>query len=136
MYEEILDDKAEKEMNEQFKNVLDPIENSYKNYVDESRKELEKKIKGIEDGTIKSIEIISIFSAVIALLISNIMGITNLAAITLRTILIMNMSIVLSILFLLTFVRLLIKEKDNKKSFLMSLIIMGIFVLVSVVLVA
>lgn len=133
---EIYSDERDKELEQNLADALSPIETEYKKYVDESKSELEKKIADIEGGTIKSIEIISVFTAIIGLFISNILGIANIGEFSLKLFLIINVSTVISIFFLVYFVRLLVKEKNEKKFAWKTFLVLAIFLIISMILIA
>lgn len=134
--EEIYKEEDKKEIEQNLADAFAPIETEYKQYVDESKKELEKKIAAIENGTIKSIEIISVFTAIIGLFISNVVGIVNEGTLSVKLLVVINISIVTSIFCLICFVRLLVKEKNEKYFMWKTLIIFALFLLVSMILIA
>lgn len=135
IYNEIISDErsqaAAKSLNDAFK----PIESNYRDYVDKSKLELERKITSIENSTLKSIEIISIFTAVITLILSNAIGALNISKYGIKTYFAINLAVVLSVFFLLLFTRLLIKENSNKKSLLIAFAIIIVFVISMVILI-
>lgn len=136
IYDAILQEECEKHLIEELEQDFLGIEQEYKKYVDDSKKELEAKIKGIEDGTVKSIEVISIFTAVISLFLSNIIGVMNYAEFGIKAILIMNASVVVCVFFLLLFTRLLISNQKNFRFFITSVLVLIVFLGITAILVA
>lgn len=134
--DEIYTEEQDKEFEQNLSDALAPIETEYKKYVDESKSELEKKIATIENGTIKSIEIISVFTAIIGLFISNVVGIVNVGTFSVKLLVVINVSIVTSIFCLICFVRLLVKEKNEKSFMWKTLAIFALFLLISMILIA
>lgn len=135
IYNQILDEEADEKAKKSMEEIFSPIEKSYKEYVDKSKSELEKKINNIEDSTVKSIEIISIFSAIITLLLTNIIGVINLSKFGIKSLLLVNMSVVISIFFLLLFTRLLIREKEKKYSLGIAIGLVALFVVIFLMLI-
>lgn len=134
--DEIFKEEKDNEIKQNFANAFEPIETEYKRYVDETKSELEKKIATIENGTIKSIEIISVFTAIIGLFISNVVGIVNVGTFSVKLLVVINVSIVTSIFCLICFVRLLVKEKNEKSFIWKTIIIFAMFLVVSMILIA
>jgi hypothetical protein len=135
IYSQILDEEADEKAKKSIEKAFSPIEKSYKKYVDKSKSELEKKINNIEDSTVKSIEIISIFSAIITLLLTNIIGVINLSKFGIKSLLLVNMSVVISIFFLLLFTRLLIREREKKHSLAIAIGLVALFIIMFLVLI-
>ena len=63
---------------------------------------------------------------------SNIVGVLNFSKFDITGIMVINISIVISIFFLLTFTRLLIREKEDKKSLGKAIVLVIIFILISI----
>lgn len=132
LYREIMGDREEKQfvsqLGESLKEALDESAKEYIDYVDETKNNLEKRLKDIENSTIKSIEIISVFAAIISLLVVNMNSIATFAEKGLSSILLVNTSTIVCIFFLLLFTRVIICGKGAWKELIKWFLVMIVFV--------
>lgn len=139
LYNEILNDMEEKKIvsgfEESFNAAVDENVQKYQLYVEETKSKLEKRLEEIENGTIKSIEVISVFVAVMSLLVINMGSISTLAERGVCTILLVNVSTVVCIFFLLLFIKIIICGKNFWQDILKSIVIMTILIIISLFLI-
>ena len=140
LYQEILDDMRGKKAFEDLGNSLQSAINEgvdeYKSYVDKTKDELEKRLKDVENSTIKSIEIISVFAAIISLLVVNMSSIATFAEKGLSSVLLINTSTIVCIFFLLLFTRVIVCEKGGWKEIIKWIFLVAIFLFLMVFLIA
>lgn len=109
----------EKEFSEAFlqsvHKAIDPDIIKIKNTASETERKLREIEKQMEQGTIKNIEILSIFIAIITLFLSNVFGASNYVSFGLRGILAINISTLISIEFLLSITEIFIVKKPLPK---------------------
>ena len=140
LYREILDDLQTEQITSQLENsfqeVIDQSVQEYKSYVEETKSSLEKRVNDIENSTIKSIEIISVFAAIIALLIVNMSSIATFAEKGLGVILLINTSTIVCIFFLLLFTKVIVCGKNDWKEILKWIFLILIFIAAMLFLIA
>lgn len=140
LYQEILYDIREKEISEDlgnsFQSAIDEGVKEYKSYVDKTKVELEKRLKDVENSTIKNIEIISVFAAIISLLVVNMSSIATFAEKGLHSVLLINTSTIVCIFFLLLFTRVIVCGKGGWKEIVKWIFLVAIFLLLMVFLIA
>lgn len=140
LYQEILDDMRGKKAFENLGNSLQSAINEgvdeYKSYVDKTKDELEKRLKDVENSTIKSIEIISVFAAIISLLVVNMSSIATFAEKGLSSVLLINTSTIVCIFFLLLFTRVIVCGKGGWKEIIKWIFLVAIFLFLMIFLIA
>lgn len=140
LYQEVLNDIQEKkafdDLENSFQYAINEGVDKYKAYVDKTKDELDKRLKDVENSTIKSIEIISVFAAIISLLVVNMSSIATFAEEGLSSVLIINMSTIVCIFFLLLFTRVIICGKGGWKEILKWILLVTIFLLFMLLLIA
>lgn len=70
--------------------------------------------KNLDDSIIKNIQVLSIFAGIIAILFSNIIAIKDLGSNGIKTIVILNLSIISALFFMIVLIRLIIINRDKK----------------------
>lgn len=143
-YGRLLKEKQELEESEQFNKdfeksfidsvheTLDPDIEKIKKIAQETEKKLSQIEKELKQNTTKNIEVLSIFVAVITLLLSNALSIYNYATFGINGILIVNASSILGITCLVALVEIVIlkgKQKMPNVILLLSIIILCISVI-------
>lgn len=140
LYKAILDDLQTEQITSQlgnsFQEAIDQSVQDYKNYVEETKTSLEKRLNDVENSTIKSIEIISVFAAIIALLIVNMSSIATFAEKGLGAILLVNTSTIVCIFFLLLFTKVIVCGKNNWKEIIKWILLILVFIAAMLFLIA
>lgn len=140
LYKAILDDACDEKLRNDFENsfqaAIDEGVKEYKSYVDKTKDELEKRLKDVENSTIKSIEIISVFAAIISLLVVNMSSIATFAEKGLFSVLLINTSTIVCIFFLLLFTRVIVCEKGGWKEIIKWIFLVAIFLFLMIFLIA
>lgn len=140
LYQAILDDACDEKLRNDFENsfqaAIDEGVKEYKSYVDKTKDELEKRLKDVENSTIKSIEIISVFAAIISLLVVNMSSIATFAEKGLSSVLLINTSTIVCIFFLLLFTRVIVCEKGGWKEIIKWIFLVAIFLFLMIFLIA
>lgn len=140
LYKAILDDACDEKLRNDFENsfqaAIDEGVKEYKSYVDKTKDELEKRLKDVENSTIKSIEIISVFAAIISLLVVNMSSIATFAEKGLSSVLLINASTIVCIFFLLLFTRVIVCEKGGWKEIIKWIFLVAIFLFLMAFLIA
>lgn len=126
--------KRSKEIQNIMENMFNELYQPHQKEIDDMQKKIEANMnkaektyenieKNLGDSIVKNIQVLSIFAGLIAILFSNIIAIKEVANNgAMKTIIILNLSIICILFFLIIITRLIIINKD-KKSFYFSVIL-------------
>jgi len=104
-------------MQTQFTSKMQKAEKTYENIQ-----------KNLDDNIIKNIQVLSVFAGIIAILFSNIIAIKELATNGIKTIVILNLSIISALFFMLVLTRLVIINRDKKSMYICIILFVLIFI--------
>lgn len=119
-------ENIKKLMQEMFNDLYEPhqeeinkMQNEIKLHMDKAEKTYENIEKNLGDSIIKNIQVLSVFAGIIAILFSNIIAIKEMATGGIfKTIIILDLSIIVVSFFMLIFTRLIIINKDKKSLYI------------------
>ncbi|OAA90894.1 hypothetical protein [Clostridium ljungdahlii] len=141
-----LDKEEEKSLEESAKEIKDCFESAFEEFLaphqdeinnmqtkftsemEKAEKTYENIQKNLDDNIIKNIQVLSIFAGIIAILFSNIIAIKELANNGIKTIVILNLSIISALFFMIVLTRLVIINRDKKSMYICIILFALIFV--------
>ncbi|MBR9648587.1 hypothetical protein [Clostridium tyrobutyricum] len=113
---------------------INNMQTQFTSKIQKAEKTYENIQKNLDDNIIKNIQVLSVFAGIIAILFSNIIAIKELATNGIKTIVILNLSIISALFFMIVLTRLVIINRDKKSMYiciiLFALIFIALFILI------